>query len=256
MELKKTIKRELNKTMLQIEYEKQYIEDYQIHMLQENAIKGLLAVNGHGAQNLSIFEYEVSGKVSLNQRHSKKKISAKEMKKILSTVETLIDELTEHLLAPGGLLVDPEYIYWEKGEYYFCYVPGWEEDISSSFHNLMDSFVQWTDYQDVPSVKLAFLLHKETMEENYSLKKIRETIQVQEEQREKNRKRKEEEPDITLAMGTYDSAENDWITHQEMGSQILRETDNMWLPVKRFLQKHKQPRWGEWDGIYIDESEL
>lgn len=256
MELKKSIKRELNKTMLSIEYEKRYEEDYQLRMLQENELKGILPVSGHGTEKESIFEYEVSGKTSLNQRYSKKKINSKEMKKILNAIITLIDALIDHLLPPGGLLIDPEYIYWEKGEYYFCYVPGWEDEISRSFHKLMDSFVQWTDYQDVPSVKLAFLLHKETMEENYSLKKIMEMIQEQEEQREKNRKKKEEETDITFAMGTYEGAENDWITHQEMGSQILRETDNMWIPVKRFLQKHKRPKWGDWDGIYVDEGEL
>lgn len=256
MEIIKSIKRELNKTVLRIEYGRKYKEDYQLRMLQENEFRNLLSATGHGTEDKSVYEYEVSGKTSLNQRYSKKKITSKEMKKILNTVANLSDELVEHLMLPGGLLIDPEYIYWEKGEYFFCYIPGWEEDITRSFHKLMDSFVQWTDYQDVPSVKLAFLLHKETMEENYSLKKIMEIIQEQEEQREKNKKRKEEEADITFAMGTYESAENDWITQQEMGSQILRETDNMWIPVKRFLQKHKRPKWGDWDGIYIDEGDL
>ena len=118
----------------------------------------------------------------------------------------------------------------------------------------MDSFVQWTDYKDVPSVKLAFLLHKETMEENYSLKKIMETIREQEEQKEKQKKRRDEEPEFT--MGTYETSEHDWITHQEMGSQILRETDNMWTPVKHFLNRHKKPKWGDWDGLYVEEEVL
>lgn len=254
MEITKEIRRELNRTVLRIECSKVYKEDYQIRMLQENEIPGLIGIDGHGIEDKSVYEYEISGKTSLNQRYGKKKINSKEMKKILEEVAILIDELIEHLLLPGGLLLDPEYIYWEKGEFFFCYIPGWEEEISRSFHGLMDSFVQWTDYKDVPSVKLAFLLHKETMEENYSLKKIMETIREQEEQKEKQKKRKEEEPEFT--MGTYETSDHDWITHQEMGSQILRETDNMWIPVKRFLQKHKRPKWGEWDGIYIDEGDL
>ena len=255
MEITKKIKRELNKTVLSIEYSKDYKEDYQIHMLQENAIKGLLEIAGHGIDDKTVYEYEISGKTSLNQRYSKKKISAKEMKKILEIMIEMTDELTDHLLSPGGLLLDPEYIYWEKGEFFFCYIPGWEEDICCSFHRLMDSFVQWTDYKDVPSVKLAFLLHKETMEENYSLKKIMDKIQEQEQQKERQKKRKEEEEPV-FTMGTYETADHDWITHQEMGSQIMRETDNMWIPVKRFLQKHKRPKWGDWDGMYIDEGEL
>ena len=55
---------------------------------------------------------------------------------------------------------------------------------------------------------------------------------------------------------TYDTEEHDWITRQEMGSKIMKETDNLWNPVKKFLNRHKRPRWGDWDGIYIDEEEL
>lgn len=40
-----------------------------------------------------------------------------------------------------------------------------------------------------------------------------------------------------------------------MGSSIMRETDNLWIPVKRFLNKHKT-KWGEWDGLHIEEEEL
>ena len=54
----------------------------------------------------------------------------------------------------------------------------------------------------------------------------------------------------------YDTEEHDWITEQEMGSSIMRETDNLWIPVKRFLNKHKKTKWGEWDGLHIEEEEL
>ena len=37
----------------------------------------------------------------------------------------------------------------------------------------------------------------------------------------------------------YDTKEHDWITEQEMGSSIMKETENLWTPEKRFLNKHK-----------------
>lgn len=46
------------------------------------------------------------------------------------------------------------------------------------------------------------------------------------------------------------------ISEQEMGSSIMRETDNLWMPVKRFLNKHKKSKWGDWDGLHIEEEEL
>lgn len=54
----------------------------------------------------------------------------------------------------------------------------------------------------------------------------------------------------------YDTREHDWISEQEMGSSIMRETDNLWMPVKRFLNKHKKSKWGDWDGLHIEEEEL
>ena len=54
----------------------------------------------------------------------------------------------------------------------------------------------------------------------------------------------------------YDTKEHDWITEQEMGSSIMKETENLWTPVRRFLNKHKKPKWGDWDGLHIEEEEL
>lgn len=255
MKIKKKVKRELNKTLLSIEVPETYKEDYRIRMLQENHLQGLLEIKAYAAEAKSVYEYEISGKVSLEQRHDKKKITSKEMKRFLECLHDILELIERHLLNPNSLLLDPGHIYWEKGEYFFCYIPGWEDDIKGAFHALMDNFVQWTDYQDVPSVKMAFLLHKETMEQNYSLKKIIEKIKEQEEQREKLKERKQkEEPEITVS--AYETTEHDWITEQEMGAKILRETDNMWRPVKKFLQKHAKPKWGDWDGIYIEEEEF
>ena len=266
MNYKTEIKRELNQTLLRIEQEEPYREDYQIRMLKENQIPGILKMHGQGMDDKTYYEYEISGKVSLKNRFQKKKITAEEMKLFLEQVLNAISGVTCHLLNVNCLLMDPEYIFWEEGHYYFCYLPKCEDDIWVSFHKLMDSFVQWTDYQDIPSVQMAFLLHKETMEENYSLKKIMDKmIQMEESEDEKSPKEAEpvqecEENTQRESSSAYDVADNmeeqDWITRQEMGSKILRETDNMWTPVKRFLQKHKKPKWGDWDGLSIDEEDF
>ena len=81
------------------------------------------------------------------------------------------------------------------------------------------------------------------MEEYYSLEKLIEQCLSM-----------EEEPQIPKI--SYDTSEHDWISSQERSSSILRETDNMWVPVKRFLTKHKKQKWGDWDGLYVEEEEL
>ena len=127
--------------------------------------------------------------------------------------------------------------------------------------------MQWTDFRDDASVRTSFLLHKETMKENYSLHKIARQLEDMQEE-EAKRKRGGEDPGGRggpvgrtggmLPEGSsqaYDSSEHDWIAKQEAGS-IMRETENMWRPVRDFLRRHKKPGWRDWDGIYIDEEEL
>ncbi len=244
-------KRELNRAFLTIETDGLYIEDYQIRMLRDNNIQNLLEVKGRGIDRTSIYEYDISGKTSLKSLYSNNKMGSEEMKKFLYQISGLVDNMAEYLLDENRLLLNPEYIFYEDGKYYFCYYPPKEGDIWNDFHRLMDFFVQWTDYQDTDSIRTAFMLHKETMEENYSLKRIMESLQ---EETGEDLEIKETLNDISET--TYETAEHDWITSQEMGSKILKETDNLWTPVRRFLQKHKKPKWGDWDGIYIEEEDL
>lgn len=288
MEFQTELKKELNQTRLRIRLDGLYREDYQVRMLRENRISGLLSISAHGEGQSTVYEYDITGLVSLRQYYKQRKITREEMNQFLKRIQEVIGETEGYLLNPNRLILNPDYIFYEEGVCKFCYFPQGDEDIRMSFHRLMDDFVQWTDYQDVSSVKTAFYLHKETMKENYSLNRIIQALEkVKEEeesngryikaQTEKNEEAKEQR-DRREEAGRqqydseeeavhreelwrqraveYDSDEHDWITRQEMGSRILKETDNLWSPVKRLLRRHKRPKWGDWDGVYIDEEEF
>lgn len=225
-----------------------YKEDYQMRMLSGNQIEGLLPVKGRGMNGNSFYDYDVSGKISIKAMYERSKIGSKDIKTFLSGLKKVVYNVEDHLLNKHRILLKPEYIFYEKGEYYFCYYPLAEDDFWRGFHLLTEYFVKKTDYEDKECVKITFLLHKETMEENYSLEKlIDECLKIEE-------KPVIEEPEIPQI--TYDTTDHDWIREQQLGSSILRETDNMWTPVKRFLNKRKKTKWGDWDGLYIEEEEF
>ena len=220
-----------------------YKEDYQIRMLEENQIEGILPVKGRGRNGCSFYDYDVSGKISMKAMYERSKISSQDMKKFLSQLKQVIYRVERHLLNKQCILLRPEYIFYEEERYYFCYFPLAKEDFWKEFHVLTEYFVKYADYEDQECIKMVFLLHKETMEEYYSLEKLIEQCLSM-----------EEEPQIPKI--SYDTSEHDWISSQERSSSILRETDNMWVPVKRFLTKHKKQKWGDWDGLYVEEEEL
>ena len=239
-----------------------YKEDYQMKMLKANSPEGFLHVGGRGVNGSSYYDYDVSGKVSMQAMYARAKLKAEDIRHFMEQLGNVLKEAERYLLDIHCILMDPEYIFYEEGRYYFCYYPLAKQDIWEKFHILTEYMVKVADYQEEECVRLAFLLHKETMEDNYSLEKL---IAACEETKKGETKipdiRKETMIDELLEerrekTSYYDTREHDWISEQEMGSSIMRETDNLWMPVKRFLNKHKKSKWGDWDGLHIEEEEL
>lgn len=134
----------------------------------------------------------------------------------------------------------------------------YREDVEKGFHHLSEYLVKCADYQDKECVQIVFLLHKETMKENYSLEQIiKECVKEEEENVLAEDKNTDLGTEEEKEGSTYfDRTEHDWIASQEMGSTILRETENLWTPMKRFLHRRRKPKWGDWDGLYIEEEDL
>mgnify|MGYP004468607481 FL=1 len=250
-----------------------YKEDYQMKMLKANSLERFLKVGGRGMNGSSYYDYDVSGKLSLKAMYARAKLQTEDIRLLLAQLGNAIRETEKYLLDKDCILLEPEYIFFEEGSFYFCYYPPAQQDIWEAFHVLTEYLVKVADYQDQECVRLVFLLHKETMEENYSLEKLIEACQEEAEEEDKGNPKNRQKnmfPDMPADKQEdlfddkkeestgfrYDTKEHDWISEQEMGSSIMRETDNLWSPVRRFLNKHKKAKWGEWDGLHIEEEEL
>lgn len=232
-----------------------YREDYQIRMLGANEIEGLLSVRGRGMDGNSCYDYDVSGKLPIRALYEKSEINSKDLKEFLSALRDVIENVKKYLLNIHCVLLSPDYIFYEDSRFYFCYYPLKSTQLWEDIHELTEYFVKRADYTDQECVRMVFLLHKETMSENYSLDKIIDECL----KKEKEDPGKEEDPELKAKMSKeevrYDTERQDRDTGQEMG-YIMEDAENFWTPMKRFLKKHKKPRWGEWDGLYIEEEEL
>lgn len=230
-----------------IEEDRIYQEDYQMRMLRANCIKGFLAVNGRGMDGKSYYDYDVSGKVPINMLYERNEIKAQDIKMFLLNVLDIIAEAERYLLNIHCILLSPEYIYYEDGGFYFCYYPPGKGSLWEDFHRLTEYFVRRADYKDQECVQMIFLLHKETMEENYSLEKVAA----------KCLREKEEEPSgkeyISDGCEEGEIGQED---EEETESSVIEDTDGMWASVKRLLGRRRKPKWGDWDGLYIEEEEL
>ena len=122
------------------------------------------------------------------------------------------------MLDGNCLLLEPEYIFCERGHYYFCYYPAYRSEAKEAFHRLTEFFVQEVNYEDKEGVQLAYTLHKATMEENYSIKQIMENFSREEETLE----------DDVIEIMLPESVEE----ASEEKPRLLEKVKNFWNKIK------------------------
>lgn len=148
--------------------------DYQIHMLTENQIEGLLTcsikrVNGKGR-----YFYDITSRQSMENIFEKEHIHAEDIRTILRGLYTALTEAKKYLLDINKVVLEPQMIYMdiETKEPLFCYLPVYEGDILSSFGKLTEYIMRRLDQGDSSAVLLGYEIYRKSMEENYSLEKL------------------------------------------------------------------------------------
>lgn len=229
-------KNDLKQAELVLVGEENEEEDFQSMMLQENEIPGILKTKVRYVDNLSHYHYDISGKVSLAEKHEKEKLRQEEIRQLIYRLLSTIKGIQKYMLEGRGILLDPQYIFCEKEKYVFCYYPPNHVEVKEEFHKLTEFFVKEVDYRDKEGVYLAYTLHKATMEKHYSIERIMEEI-VQE----------KEEPIVDY---------QERIEKQEDKNIAVAEKTEFWEPVRSLLERKKKEKWGYWDEIHIEEEDL
>lgn len=220
--MKTFIKENLKRTYLVLAGEEKDEDDYQILMLKENEIPGVLKTDIRYVDNQSYYYYDISGKISLNMLYEKEHLGCEEMKKIVWDLLMAIQNLKKYMLDENRILLEPEFIFTDKETYFFCYYPPCEEGAKEAFHRLMEFFVKQVDYEDEEGVRLAYTFHKATMEENYSVEEIMKRFL-----------KEEEKPVLEEVIDvTFEACE-------EIETEEIKSKGSFWKTSKNLLAKIK-----------------
>lgn len=192
MNLKLTFENNWNRSCLVVDTSVPYTEDYQIRMLKNNSVSGLLKVSGNGLEGKSRYTYQVQGLLPFSQKYTEQKISFSTLNLLISQLIELTHVLGNYLLNPDCILLHPDCIFEAREQadcpaehhFYFCYVPSFPRSLSDSFHRLTEFIVQNLDYNDDNGILLACLLHKETLQKNYHLESLLQSCQKEAARRE------------------------------------------------------------------------
>lgn len=250
------MREEYEKTMhhvwLILEVNKLYKEDYQMRMLSDNHLFGILQVRGQGEDEKSRYRYDVTGKTTVKELWGKEKWGYEQLEQFMRQFIRVLYELNDYLLDLNSLSLKPEHIFRAGESFYFCYVPGCEGNVWKEFHVLMEEFVKIMDYTDKEGIYLAYELHKASMEENFDIEQVLEQVL---EKKEQEMKRVTPEKKTMV----YDVAEeqvlDDWTAFQEMKGNAVKERQSVWGFVSKKIRKRQQAEWDFMESLQKEEQQ-
>ena len=96
--MKAYYKNDLSHAYLILEGMQEGEEDYQIHMLKENKIAGVLKTDIRYVDEQGHYYYDISGKVSLKAIHEKAKLTYGEMRRLVEALLSAIRAVHKYML--------------------------------------------------------------------------------------------------------------------------------------------------------------
>lgn len=261
---------EWERAAVHVDIEIPYEEDYQMRMLGHNRINSLLKVTGNGRDGQSRYTFYPEDSMSMEKQYSRQEMKREDIERFTEQFMAMVDTVKAHLLDPDRILLTPELIFVKDGTYRFCYLPVRDverkKSLFLSFHEMTEYFVKKLDYQDTEGILLVYRLHKETLKENYDLKKILEEYNKEESCKEKNQRiqcktegaeiyqEKDQEkgglPDN--AVFYTDDDEKAGYDQRKAVPVAIGEERVRYGPIGKAVRRIKNGRWGKWEDLITE----
>ncbi len=177
--MKSEYKRDINGNYLVL-YEKEEPDtsSYQMRMLVGNTIPSILKCRIQGVDGQFMVCYDITSKQSLLSLYEEKKMGYEDLQMILGGFVQVMEEMSEYLLNPCRLLLKPEYMYVdiEKRQLYFCYLPGYDQDVRQKFQELTEYILPILDHEDQRAVMLGYGIYRRALEDSFHLEYIKKEL--------------------------------------------------------------------------------
>lgn len=165
-------KKDMNRNYMTVEAKEK--RDYQMRMLCENSIKGLLMAHTNTFNGETLIYYDISSKQPINRIYAKKQLNYEDVKMILMSLLDLQTELKRFLLDGSNVIIKPEFCYCDPE----IRKPEWTfytgQDISDGFMPLAEFLIERVNYEDSKAVDVVYCFFKRVKEEHFTIKELEE----------------------------------------------------------------------------------
>lgn len=226
-------KKDMNNNYLILECENK--ETYEINMVWNNKIKGLLDCRRYVFNGHPELYYNITSKQPMSRVYLKKELSADDIKKILLSLRMLIDELKKYLLSIEYILFDAEYCYCnpETKQPEWIFYP--KIDGKNHMEKLAEFMIDRVDHGERAAVDMVYRFYKMVRNEMLTKTELDKLI----EECEYNKKSEPLESK-TISLG-YEQDMQFVVQDKETGcGNDISENNNVWEKVKGLICKKMQ----------------
>lgn len=182
--MKSEYKRDINGNYLVLyENEEPDTSSYQMRMLVGNTIPSFLKCRVQGVDGQFMVCFDITSKQSVLTLYEEKKMGYEDLQMILGGFVQVMEEISEYLLNPCRLILKPEYMYVdvERRQLYFCYLPGYDQDIRQKFQELTEYILPLLDHEDQRAVMLGYGIYRRALEDSFHLEYIKKELYLERE---------------------------------------------------------------------------
>jgi len=149
-------------------------DGYEIYMMEENRIPGLLKCTIQRMNQIQRFCYEITSRQSMEVLMERKRLTHGDLVQLLKGIQRAVAGAREYLLDVNHLMMSPEYMYLnvDQGVPELCYFPYYDRPIQEQFFDLAEYLLGKLDRQDRAGVELGYEIYKMAGEENCSLEEL------------------------------------------------------------------------------------
>lgn len=249
--MKVQYEKELNRVSLHVDLPRLYEEDYQMCMLRENNIPGLLEITGCGINGKSRYSYIVTGMISMKRMFQTSAIRRENIETFVNCLMEVVKKMQHYMLNPDGLLLYPEFLFFGNDTWSFCYLPNRKKPLCEGFHVITEYFVKRLDYKETEGIMLAYELHKATLQENYDLEQIMHEYKVHKEKRRVGESIEVNEEQGNLPREHIISLEEEEY-ETEVSGETVCETGEGWNLWKKATARLQKGKWGKWRDLILE----
>ena len=153
--------------------------DYQLEMLLENEIPGLLRAESRWDEGREEIYYEISSLQPLSRVYEHREIRQEEAKSLLRGVLSAYDSLGEYMLTEDGLVLEADLLYVDP-ESLSCrllFLPWRPQPFRTQLLELAEYLMEHAEQGDAEAAMWSYRLYRRLRNENFVLSELRELLE-------------------------------------------------------------------------------